>query len=113
MLVIPDTESTPPRSNYFEKPEIAVVENEVLVFTTLKNEVMRLPYFLGFDRERGINHLFIINNASNDGSGEFLKKQPDMHYSYTTMSYKGSSALYAGVLCPLWRGPLMPDGGSR
>lgn len=81
-----------PTSNFFEKPEIDTSDSNVLLFCCLKNEVIRLPYFLEYYREKGIRHFFIIDNASTDGSGDYLKKQPDVHYFHTEMSYKGSSA---------------------
>ena len=95
------TKASTPQSNYFEKPDIEIDDNEVLVFSCLKNEAIRLPYFLDYYRSKGVKTFFIIDNASTDGSGEFLKQQPDVHYFYTEMSYKGSSAgrLWMQELC--------------
>lgn len=90
-----------PTSSYFDKPVIQTDPNEVLVFSCLKNEAIRLPYFLDYYRSKGVKQFFIIDNASTDGSGDFLKTQPDVHYFYTEMSYKGSSAgrLWMQELC--------------
>jgi hypothetical protein len=90
-----------PQSNYFDKPAIETGDDEVLVFSCLKNEAIRLPYFLDYYRAKGVKSFFIIDNASTDGSGDFLKAQPDVHYFYTEMSYKGSSAgrLWMQELC--------------
>lgn len=95
------TTASVPQSNFFDKPVIETGDDEVLVFSCLKNEAIRLPYFLDYYRAKGVTQFFIIDNASTDGSGSFLKTQPDVHYFYTGMSYKGSSAgrLWMQELC--------------
>ena len=90
-----------PVSAYFHKPDITLADDEVIVFCCLKNEAIRLPYFLEYYRSKGVKSFFIIDNASTDGGGDYLKTQPDVHYFYTEMSYKGSSAgrLWMQELC--------------
>ena len=97
----PEPRKLPPQSAYFEKPAIETGADEVLLFCTLKNEAMRLPYFLDHYRAMGIRHFFVIDNASTDGSGEILARQPDVHLFHTDLSYKGSSAgrLWMQELC--------------
>ncbi|MCR8726825.1 glycosyltransferase family 2 protein [Frigidibacter sp. ROC022] len=88
-------------STYFDKPEIALDPGEVLVFACLKNEAIRLPHFLDYYRGLGVRHFFIVDNASVDGSGDYLRAQPDVHCFHTGMSYRGSSAgrLWLQELC--------------
>ncbi len=60
----------------------------ILVFSTLRNERVRLPFFLRYYREMGVNHFFIVDNDSDDGSREYLAEQPDVSLWTTTHSYK-------------------------
>lgn len=82
-----------PKSSYFkDKKDVKLDQDEVIVFSCLKNEEKRIPYFLDYYRNLGVKNFFIIDNDSIDNSGEILKSQPDVHYFHTSMSYKGSSA---------------------
>jgi hypothetical protein len=61
---------------------------EVLVFCTLRNERARLPYFLKYYRDLGAAHFLVVDNGSDDGSGEYLADQPDVSVWHTTASYR-------------------------
>jgi len=63
---------------------------DVLAFCTLRNERVRLPYFLRYYRNRGIGQFLIVDNGSDDGSREYLAEQPDVSLWTTTDSYKRS-----------------------
>lgn len=78
--------------SYFEKPAVEMRDDEILAFTTLRNEVERLPYFLEYYRKLGVSKFFVVDNGSNDGSSELLKSCDDVIYFYTEESYKGSGA---------------------
>ena len=67
-----------------------IKEDDILLFSTLRNEKIRLPYFLEYYRELGVNHFFIVDNASSDGSLEYLRSQPDVSVWSTKASYKRS-----------------------
>ncbi|MDH5797434.1 MAG: glycosyltransferase family 2 protein [Paracoccaceae bacterium] len=67
-----------------------IERGEVLLFVTLRNERVRLPYFLQYYRDLGIRHFLIIDNDSSDGSFEYLKAQPDVSLWHTKASYKKS-----------------------
>lgn len=60
----------------------------VYAFVTLRNEKLRLPYFLEYYRNMGVGHFFIVDNASSDGSVEFLKNQADVSLWHCGESYK-------------------------
>jgi hypothetical protein len=64
--------------------------SDLLCFTTLRNEAVRLPYFLEYYREMGINHFLIVDNDSTDGSLDYLAAQPDVSVWTTQGSYKRS-----------------------
>jgi len=76
--------SPTPKSEYFkDKHDVSLDDNEVILFSCLKNEEKRIPYFLDYYRELGVKNFFIIDNDSIDNSGEILKSQPDVHYFHT------------------------------
>ncbi|MFT6022561.1 MAG: hypothetical protein ACI9PY_000672 [Ascidiaceihabitans sp.] len=65
-------------------------EEDILLFSTLRNEKIRLPYFLEYYRDQGVNHFLIVDNDSTDGSAEYLAEQPDVSIWRTSASYKRS-----------------------
>ena len=62
----------------------------ILLFATLRNERIRLPYFLQYYRDLGVDHFFFVDNDSDDGSREYLAAQPDVSIWTTPASYKES-----------------------
>ncbi|KIC10333.1 glycosyl transferase family 2 [Leisingera sp. ANG-M1] len=60
----------------------------VLVFTVLRNEITRLPYFLEHYRRLGAVHFLAVDNGSDDGSTELLAAQPDVSLWQTSASYR-------------------------
>lgn len=65
-----------------------IKKDNILLFSTMRNERIRLPFFLKYYREQGVNHFLIVDNDSNDGSLEYLMKQPDVSVWHTRKSYK-------------------------
>lgn len=63
---------------------------DILVFSTLRNERIRLPFFLRYYRNLGVSHFLIVDNDSDDGSREYLTEQPDVSLWTTRHSYKRS-----------------------
>ncbi len=63
---------------------------DILAFSTLRNEKVRLSYFLRYYRDMGVNHFIMVDNDSDDGSREFLADQPDVSLWTTKHSYKRS-----------------------
>ena len=65
-----------------------IKRDDLLVFCTQRNERIRLPYFLQYYREMGVEHFFIVDNNSTDGSLEYLAEQPDVSVWSARSSYK-------------------------
>ncbi len=63
---------------------------DILLFSTQRNEQIRLPYFLQYYRDMGVNHFLIVDNDSSDGSVSYLSDQPDVSVWHTRSSYKRS-----------------------
>ena len=61
---------------------------DVLLFSTLRDEYVRLPYFLDYYRALGIAHFLIVDNGSTDGGTEYLAQQPDVSLWRTGASYR-------------------------
>ena len=66
----------------------AIEPSDILLFCTLRNEKVRLPYFLNYYRELGVNHFFFVDNDSIDGTLDYLRGQDDVSIWSTTGSYK-------------------------
>ncbi len=62
----------------------------ILLFSTLRNEKIRLPFFLRYYRDLGVNHFLFVDNGSDDGGREYLAQQPDVSVWTTSASYKRS-----------------------
>lgn len=65
-----------------------IAADDVLLFCTLRNERVRLPYFLDYYRKMGIRHFLFVDNDSDDGSREYLCEQEDISVWHTSGSYK-------------------------
>ena len=62
----------------------------ILCAMVLRNESVRLPWFLAHHRRLGVDHFLIIDNGSTDGSLDYLRAQPDVSLWQTGASYKKS-----------------------
>lgn len=67
-----------------------IKSGDIFLFSTMRNEHVRLPYFLKYYRDLGVNHFFIVDNDSNDGGLEYLAEQPDVSVWHTQNGYKRS-----------------------
>ncbi|MCC5972532.1 MAG: glycosyltransferase family 2 protein [Rubellimicrobium sp.] len=61
---------------------------QILVFSTFRNEDVRLPHFLRYYRDLGVDHFLMVDNGSDDGGREYLAGQPDVSLWTTEASYK-------------------------
>jgi glycosyltransferase involved in cell wall biosynthesis len=62
----------------------------ILAFMTARNEMLRLPATLDHYRSMGVDRFFIVDNASSDGTRDFLSKQRDVALFATEDSYAQS-----------------------
>jgi hypothetical protein len=61
---------------------------DTLLFSTMRNERIRLPYFLRYYRALGVDHFLFVDNDSSDGTLDDLSGQPDISVWHTGASYK-------------------------
>jgi glycosyltransferase involved in cell wall biosynthesis len=65
-------------------------KTDILCAITVRNELVRLPYFLEHHRRLGVDHFLFVDNASDDGTSAYLAAQPDVSLWATAHSYRSS-----------------------
>ncbi|MEO1748628.1 MAG: glycosyltransferase family 2 protein, partial [Pseudomonadota bacterium] len=68
----------------------AIRSGDILLFSTFRNENIRLPYFLDYYRRLGVSHFLMVDNDSDDGGRPYLAQQPDVSLWTTRASYRRS-----------------------
>lgn len=65
-----------------------IKRNDILLFATIRNEAIRLPFFLDYYRELGVDHFIFVDNGSSDRGAAYLAEQPDISIWHSDASYK-------------------------
>lgn len=65
--------------------------DDIILVSTMRNESVRIPYFLRYYRNLGINHFLIIDNGSDDDTRSHFLGQRDVSLWYSEGSYKSAS----------------------
>ena len=80
--------------------EIPEKPGEIRAFMPVRDELLRLPSTLEHYRKIGVARFFVVDNASSDGSKEFLLAQPDCHVfvTYNSFSESGHSVAWLNAL---------------
>jgi hypothetical protein len=63
---------------------------QILLFSTIRNEIERIDWFLKHYRDLGVDHFLFVDNRSDDGTREVLLAQPDTSVWDTGASYRAS-----------------------
>lgn len=63
-------------------------DRDILLFSSIKDEYARLPYFLEYYRDLGVNQFFFVDNGSDDYGPDYLAGQKDVSLWTTDSSYK-------------------------
>jgi tetratricopeptide (TPR) repeat protein len=71
--------------------QIEIDLDELLCCTVVRNELIRLPYFLSYYREKGVSKFLVVDNGSNDGTLTYLLQQPDVYTWQSNRSFKQSN----------------------
>ncbi len=86
--------------------EVPVKRGEIRLFSVMKNEAFRLPYWLHHYRRIGVDRFFIVDNASSDETGRLLLDQPDVHL------YRSDEDFQRSQSGRLWLSSLMATHGN-
>jgi len=65
-------------------------QDDLLVVGCVRNEMLRLPWFLTHHRALGVQKFLLIDNGSDDGTRNFLLGQPDVCVFHTAERYSES-----------------------
>jgi hypothetical protein len=68
----------------------SITRSAVLLFSVVRNERIRLPYFLEYYRGIGIEHFLFVDNNSDDGTTDYLAEQGDVSLWRTSHGYQRS-----------------------
>lgn len=69
----------------------AIRKDDILLICTMRNEQVRLPYFLDYYRGLGVRHFLFVDNDSTDGTLQYLSGQRDVSVWTTRASYKAAT----------------------
>ncbi len=63
----------------------------ILSVSIVRNERVRLPFFLQYYRRLGVSQFLFVDNDSTDGTLDYLADQPDVSVWHTKSSYQRSN----------------------
>ncbi len=67
---------------------LAIAAGEILCCVAVRNERPRLPAFFNHYRRLGVDRFLFVDNGSDDGTGEWLREQTDVHVWRSLQSFK-------------------------
>jgi len=70
-----------------DRKALAIAPHEILCCCVIRNESVRLPYFLSFYRQKGVAKFFFVDNDSTDGTLPYLLEQPDVYVWQSPYSF--------------------------
>ena len=74
--------------NRKDEKRIEIDSSDLLCCVVVRNESVRLPYFLSYYRQKGVTKFLIIDNDSTDATLDYLLKQPDVYTWHSTKSFR-------------------------
>lgn len=84
---------------------ISFPNKEIRLFAVVRNESLKLEFWLSHYRKIGVKRFFIVDNASTDATPDLLKNQPDVHLYWSAEDFQSSQS------GRLWLAALMKDHG--
>jgi len=67
---------------------IQIAPQDVLCCTVVRNEAVRLPYFVAHYRQLGVAKFLVVDNDSSDGTRGWLAQQPDVYLWTSSLSFR-------------------------
>jgi hypothetical protein len=65
--------------------------DDVVLVSCLRNELVRMPFFVNYYRNLGVNHFMLIDNGSTDGFRDWIRPFEDCSVWHTEASYLASN----------------------
>ena len=81
---------------------IRIGADDILCCVVVRNEALRLPYFLSYYREKGVARFLFVDNGSTDDTLPYLLEQPDVYVWRSDLSFNRAN-FGAGWFEPLLR----------
>lgn len=75
---------------YLNRRTVTIPADAHVVVAVVRNEALRLPYFISYYRQKGFDAFIFVDNDSTDGTRELLMTQPDIFVFGTTEDYSAS-----------------------
>lgn len=78
--------------NYYQlvrkdEQKISINHDDILACVVVRNELLRLPYFLSYHRQQGIDKFLIVDNVSHDDTLSYLRTQKDVYLWQSDFSF--------------------------
>ncbi len=70
---------------------IDISPDEILCCVTVRNERARLPWFVDYYRQLGVDRFFFVDNGSTDGTFEWLTGEQDIHVWTSDLEFNRSN----------------------
>jgi len=70
---------------------LALADGELLCCVVVRNEALRLPYFLAYYRQKAVTRFLIVDNGSTDGTLDYLLAQPDVYVWSSACSFRDAN----------------------
>lgn len=77
--------------NSIQNNTARIRKSDILLVCTFRNEKIRLPYFLQYYRDLGVDHFLFVDNDSDDDAQAYLNGMEDVSVWHTCSSYKRAS----------------------
>lgn len=69
----------------------------IMLVACVRNEMIRIAQFLDHYRRVGVDHFAIVDNASEDGTAEWLEQQPNVSLYRTSQSFAAAGCGWAWI----------------
>ncbi|MGH7801955.1 MAG: glycosyltransferase [Thermodesulfobacteriota bacterium] len=70
---------------------IGMQTSDILCCVVVRNESIRLPYFLSYYRQKGVHRFFIVDNDSADDTMNLLLNQNDVYAWHSKLSFNSAN----------------------
>jgi len=71
---------------------ITIDSRDILCCVVVRNESLRLPFFLDYHRKIGVSKFLVVDNVSTDQTLDYLLMQPDVHVWQSTHAFMGANS---------------------